>query len=86
MQISRAKTWELSSLENKSKCSSADVLAFGVFYDFYYLGELLLVTLQTIMIMYLRRSRLVLGIPKLKFWLFGLMYYNCSGKLLPSHF
>ena len=62
------------------------MLAFGVFYDFYYLGELLLVTLQTIMIMYLRRSRLVLGIPKLKFWLFGLMYYNCSGKLLPSHF
>lgn len=60
------------------EASSADVLAFGIFYDFYYLGELLLVTLQTIMIMYLRRSRLVLGIPKLKFWLFGLMYYNCS--------
>ena len=62
-----------------SAANNYDVLAMGVLYAFYYIGELVLVTCQTVIIMYLRRSRLILGLPNLKFWIFGLMYYNCSG-------
>ena len=61
------------------QANNSDVMAMGVLYIIYYLGELVLVTCQTVIIMYLRRSRLILGLPNLKFWIFGLMYYNCSG-------
>ena len=37
---------------------------------------------KTVIIMYLRRTRTILKVPMLKFWVFGLMYYNCSGKML----
>ena len=38
-----------------------DVLAMSVLYIFYYSGEIILVAFQTVIIMYLRRSRIVLG-------------------------
>lgn len=63
-----------------SEANNLDVLAMAVLYVIYYIGELVLVTGQTVIIMYLRRSRLILGLPNLKFWIFGLMYYNCSGS------
>ena len=39
-----------------------DVLAMSVLYIFYYSGEIILVAFQTVIIMYLRRSRIVLGL------------------------
>ena len=53
-----------------------DVLAMSVLYIFYYSGEIILVAFQTVIIMYLRRSRIVLGLVFAIFALFGAHTYS----------
>lgn len=50
-----------SGLAPLASATEKDVLAMSVLYIFYYSGEIILVSFQTVIIMYLRRSRIVLG-------------------------